>query len=90
VGSPYRNSGPPSTLLVKPVRTPLNPIKALYWSAVINGVVAVPVMIAMMHMTGNPQIMRPFRIHDGVRLMGWLTTAVMAVAAVIMCVATVF
>jgi hypothetical protein len=30
----------------------------------------------------------PFRIHDGVRLMGWLTTAVMAVAAIIMCVTT--
>jgi hypothetical protein len=35
-------------------------------------------------------IMGPFRIHDGVRLMGWLTTAVMAVAAIIMCVTTVF
>jgi hypothetical protein len=36
--------------------SPLNPIKALYWSAVINGVVAVPVMIAMMHMTGNRMV----------------------------------
>jgi NRAMP (natural resistance-associated macrophage protein)-like metal ion transporter len=70
--------------------SPLNPIKALYWSAVINGVVAVPVMIAMMHMTGNPKIMGPFRIHDGLRLMGWLTTTVMAVAAIIMCVTTMF
>jgi Mn2+/Fe2+ NRAMP family transporter len=70
--------------------SPLNPIKALYWSAVINGVVAVPVMIAMMHMTGNRRIMGPFRIHDGLRLMGWLTTAAMAVAAIIMCVTTTF
>jgi Mn2+/Fe2+ NRAMP family transporter len=70
--------------------SPLNPIKALYWSAVINGVVAVPVMIAMMHMTGNKKIMRSFRIHDGLRLMGWLTTTVMAVAAIIMCVTTMF
>src|SRR6266481_932888 len=37
--------------------SPVNPIKALYWSAVINGVVAVPIMISMMHMTGNPKIM---------------------------------
>jgi Natural resistance-associated macrophage protein-like len=59
----------------------LNPIKALYWSAVINGVVAVPVMIAMMDMTSNPKIMGRFRIHDGLRFMGWITTAVMAVAA---------
>jgi Mn2+/Fe2+ NRAMP family transporter len=43
-------------------------------------------MIAMMHMTGNQKIMRSFRIHDGLRLMGWLTTTVMAVAAIIMCV----
>jgi Mn2+/Fe2+ NRAMP family transporter len=70
--------------------SPLNPIKALYWSAVINGVVAVPIMIAMMHMTGNPKIMGQFRIHDGLRLMGWLTTAVMALAAIIMCVTTLF
>jgi Mn2+/Fe2+ NRAMP family transporter len=40
-------------------------------------------MIAMMHMTGNPKIMGPFRIHVGLRLMGWLTTTVMAVAAII-------
>jgi Mn2+/Fe2+ NRAMP family transporter len=32
---------------------PLNPIKALYWSAVINGIVAVPVMIVMMNMTAG-------------------------------------
>jgi Mn2+/Fe2+ NRAMP family transporter len=64
--------------------SPINPIKALYWSAVINGVVAVPIMVAMMHMTGNPKIMGAFRIHDGLRLMGWLTTALMAVAPLIM------
>ena len=37
--------------------SPINPIKALYWSAVINGVVAVPVMTVMMLMTAQPQIM---------------------------------
>jgi NRAMP (natural resistance-associated macrophage protein)-like metal ion transporter len=66
--------------------SPINPIKALYWSAVINGVVAVPIMVAMMDMTGNPKIMGAFQIHDGLRLMGWLATAIMAAAAVIMCV----
>jgi Mn2+/Fe2+ NRAMP family transporter len=60
-------------------------MKALYWSAAINGVVAVPIMIAMMHMTNNSKIMGTFRIHDGLRLMGWLTTLVMAAAAIIMC-----
>src|SRR5204862_1160572 len=70
--------------------SPINPIKALYWSAVINGVVAVPIMVAMMHMTGNPKIMGTFHLHDGLRLVGWITTAVMAAAAVLMCIATVF
>lgn len=70
--------------------SPINPIKALYWSAVINGVVAVPIMVATMHMTGNRKIMGAFQIHDGLRLVGWLATAVMAVAAVIMCVTMVF
>ena len=67
----------------------INPIKALYWSAVINGVVAVPIMVAMMHMTGNPKIMGMFHIHDGLKLMGWITTAVMAAAAILMGVTTI-
>ncbi len=66
--------------------SPINPIKALYWSAVINGVVAVPIMVAMMDMIGNPKIMGAFQVHDGLRLVGWLATAIMAAAAVIMCV----
>jgi Mn2+/Fe2+ NRAMP family transporter len=51
--------------------SPINPIKALYWSAVINGIVAVPVMITMMHMTANPKVMGKFPVHDGLRLIGW-------------------
>jgi Mn2+/Fe2+ NRAMP family transporter len=66
--------------------SPINPIKALYWSAVINGVVAVPVMITMMHMTHRPEIMGEFPVSDGLRLVGWIATAVMAVAALIMAV----
>jgi NRAMP (natural resistance-associated macrophage protein)-like metal ion transporter len=64
--------------------SPINPIKALYWSAVINGVVAVPVMITMMHMTHRRQIMGEFPVSDGLRLVGWIATAVMAAAALIM------
>jgi Mn2+/Fe2+ NRAMP family transporter len=70
--------------------SPVNPIKALYWSAVINGVVAVPIMISMMHMTGNPKIMGRFSIHDGLRWIGWIATAVMGVAAVAMGVSIIF
>ena len=69
--------------------SPINPVKALYWSAVINGVVAVPVMITMMHMTGNPNVMGKFPVSDGLRLVGWISTAVMAAAALIMAVTLV-
>ena len=40
--------------------TPLNPIQALYWSAVINGVVAVPVMAIMMWLAATPKVMGDF------------------------------
>jgi NRAMP (natural resistance-associated macrophage protein)-like metal ion transporter len=61
--------------------TPLDPIKALFWSAVINGVVAVPVMVMMMLITSNRKIMGKFVVTGILRQIGWLATAVMAVAA---------
>jgi NRAMP (natural resistance-associated macrophage protein)-like metal ion transporter len=67
--------------------SPVNPVKALYWSAVINGVVAVPVMITMMHMTENRTIMGKYPVHDGLRLVGWIATAIMTVAAGAMMIA---
>ena len=66
--------------------SPLDPIKALFWSAVINGVVAVPVMVMMMLITSNPKIMRKFAVTGVRRAIGWLATAVMAAAAVGMAV----
>jgi len=47
-------------------------------------------MVAMMHMTGNRRIMGTFHLDDGLRLVGWITTAVMAAAAIIMGLAAVF
>jgi NRAMP (natural resistance-associated macrophage protein)-like metal ion transporter len=64
--------------------TPLNPIKALYWSAVLNGVVAVPVMIVMMLMAGRSDIMGAFATRGWLRLLGWAATVVMALIAVAM------
>ena len=64
--------------------TPINPIKALYWSAVINGVIAVPVMIVMMLMAARRDIMGPFAIKGSLRIMGWLATLVMALAVAAM------
>jgi Mn2+/Fe2+ NRAMP family transporter len=69
--------------------SPINPIRALYWSAVINGVVAVPVMIILMHMTANPKVMGKFRVSDGLRVIGWISTSVMLFAALAMVVTSV-
>jgi NRAMP (natural resistance-associated macrophage protein)-like metal ion transporter len=62
--------------------TPLDPIKALFWSAVINGVVAVPVMAAIMVMAARPAVMGRFVIRRGLKIFGWLATIAMGAAAV--------
>jgi NRAMP (natural resistance-associated macrophage protein)-like metal ion transporter len=63
---------------------PINPIKALYWSAVLNGVIAVPVMAIMMLVASSPRIMGDLTIAPRLRAMGWLCTGVMAAAAIAM------
>jgi Mn2+/Fe2+ NRAMP family transporter len=63
--------------------SPLDPIQALYWSAVINGVVAVPMMAALMIVAGSKAMGR-FRVGPVLGGLGWLSTAVMAAAAVAM------
>ncbi|HEY2837056.1 MAG TPA: divalent metal cation transporter, partial [Rhizomicrobium sp.] len=62
----------------------LDPIKALYWSAVINGVIAVPMMAAMMFVAGHRSKMGRFRVGPALGGLGWLSTAVMAAAAITM------
>jgi NRAMP (natural resistance-associated macrophage protein)-like metal ion transporter len=69
--------------------TPLNPIRALFWSAVINGIVAVPVMAIMMMIVARRDIMGDFVVHGALRVLGWLATLFMAVVA-ILTVATMF
>jgi NRAMP (natural resistance-associated macrophage protein)-like metal ion transporter len=62
--------------------THLTPIRALFWSAVINGIVAVPIMVVMMLMTSNRKAMGDFaRGSLYLRVFGWLATGVMAVAS---------
>jgi Mn2+/Fe2+ NRAMP family transporter len=63
---------------------PIDPIKALFWSAVLNGVIAVPLMIATMIVVSNRKHLGPFIAPLGLKIMGWLATAVMAVAALAM------
>jgi NRAMP (natural resistance-associated macrophage protein)-like metal ion transporter len=58
--------------------TSVDPIKALFWSAVINGVVAVPIMVVMMLMAVREDIMGRFVITRRLAILGWLATATMA------------
>jgi NRAMP (natural resistance-associated macrophage protein)-like metal ion transporter len=60
----------------------IDPIKALFWSAVINGVVAVPVMVMMMRLATSKKAMGRFTLGAPLKIMGWLATGAMAVAAV--------
>ena len=64
--------------------SPLDPIKALFWSAVLNGVIAVPMMAAMMVVAGNKMKMGRFKVGPVLGGLGWLSTAVMAAAAITM------
>jgi NRAMP (natural resistance-associated macrophage protein)-like metal ion transporter len=62
----------------------IDPIKALFWTAVINGIVAVPLMIVMMLMTTRHDIMGAFTLPRPLRAIGWLSTAAMAWAVAAM------
>jgi NRAMP (natural resistance-associated macrophage protein)-like metal ion transporter len=64
--------------------SPFDPVKALFWSAVLNGVIAVPIMAAMMVVASRRHEMGPFVATLGQRIFGWAATAVMAAAAVAM------
>jgi NRAMP (natural resistance-associated macrophage protein)-like metal ion transporter len=61
--------------------SPLDPIKALFWSAVINGVVAVPVMVMMMILASRRLVMGEFVLRPALKVFGWLATGAMALAA---------
>jgi NRAMP (natural resistance-associated macrophage protein)-like metal ion transporter len=68
----------------------LDPVKALFWSAVVNGIVAVPVMAMMMLISSNRKIMERFTVTGGRRIVGWAAAGVMAAAAVGMVLAPLF
>ncbi len=62
--------------------SPLDPVKALFWSAVVNGVAAVPIMVMIMHMASRRDVMGEFALKSWLKVLGWIATAVMAAAAV--------
>ncbi len=61
---------------------PIDPIEALFWSAVVNGVIAVPIMALVMMMATNPKVMGSFTVGWTLAIVGWVSTGVMALAAV--------
>ncbi|MER8583015.1 divalent metal cation transporter [Mesorhizobium sp. M1423] len=64
--------------------SPIDPIKALFWTAVINGVISVPIMAAMMVVASRRHEMGPFVATFGQRVLGWAATAIVAGAALTM------
>jgi len=58
--------------------TPIDPVKALFWSAVLNGVIAVPIMAVMMLLAGRRDTMGENVIGSRLRWLGWIATAAMA------------
>ena len=62
--------------------TGIDPIKALYWSAVLNGVLAAPLMVVMLLIATNSNIMGHLVLPRWLRAAGWLATLVMAAASV--------
>ena len=66
------------------VFTPMDPVKELFWAAVLNGIIAVPIMAVMMLLATNAKAMGGHAIGKRLRVLGWAATAVMAATVVAM------
>jgi Mn2+/Fe2+ NRAMP family transporter len=60
----------------------LDPVRALFWSAVVNGVVAAPLMVIIMLMACRKDVMGKFTLPTRLKVLGWAATAVMAAVTV--------
>jgi Mn2+/Fe2+ NRAMP family transporter len=60
----------------------INPMKALFWSAVLNGVIAIPLMVIIMLISSKKSVMKTFVASSRVKWLGWTATAVMFAAFV--------
>ncbi|MDI1365295.1 MAG: divalent metal cation transporter [bacterium] len=61
----------------------IDPARALYWAAVVNGVLAAPLMAVMMLIVRNPRVMGRLTLSNGATALGWAATAIMAGATVV-------
>jgi Mn2+/Fe2+ NRAMP family transporter len=59
----------------------INPIKALFWSSVVNGVAAVPIMIMIMVMSSNPKVIGTLKLPRPQKMIGWVATSIMFLVA---------
>jgi Mn2+/Fe2+ NRAMP family transporter len=62
--------------------SPISPMKALFWSAVINGVVAVPLMVVIIVLVSKKAVMGDFTASRPLIILGWIATVVMGLAVV--------
>ncbi len=61
----------------------IDPARALYWAAVVNGVLAAPLMVMMMLIVRNPRAMGRLTLGRRATITGWIATGVMAVATIV-------
>ncbi len=61
----------------------IDPARALYWAAVVNGVLAAPLMVMMMLIVRNPRAMGRLTLGRRATITGWIATVVMAVATIV-------
>ena len=59
--------------------TPADPVDELFWAAVLNGVISVPIMVVMMLLAARKDVMGDYAVGGMLRLLGWLSTAVMMI-----------
>ena len=60
----------------------IDAMRALYWSAVLNGLTAFPIMNAVMRLSGDVKVVGQFRLPTGLRWLGWIATCVMLAASI--------
>ncbi|HEV7637154.1 MAG TPA: divalent metal cation transporter [Bradyrhizobium sp.] len=63
---------------------PIDPIKALYWSAVLNGVLAAPVMVGLMVLARRTKVMGKLVVKGWLYWLGWASTVAMAFCIIAM------